>query len=655
MLRNTGRACALALMFASLTYGAERLEAQDAFRYSQSDRQQSESRDVSYQTPIQVVPGQTGTTVNLRVQEVVNRFNGIDLRHRSYNGGLVGPTIRVNPGQVLRVPLQNRLPFLVSHDAEVHGLNETNLHTHGLHVSPQSPGDDVFLSLLPGQDTYYQFSIPADHPPGTHWYHAHRHGATALQLASGMAGALIVNGGLDQIPAIRNMEEKVMVFQQFSYREVPGEPAYVDPDQLLSEEAELIGAVNGVVTPTVTMRPGEIQRWRIIHAGTELMMLDLEGVNFYEIAVDGLATGQLLPRNRLRLYPGYRVDVLVQAPNRSTTRMMTSEIADPRLALRQKTMTRRHLLRLVIDGDPIAMDWPTDSELAQCVAFTQEDVPVDDEITTYREITFSADGNPAEYRINGLEFDPETPWQQIPLGSCEQWTLKSTGGVHPFHIHVNPFAARGLDSDDPWVWRDTVVVDARNPVVLRTRFLDFPGKTVFHCHNLVHEDRGMMLAFEITETDADTEANRSRRKAPRWTATTVEGRTFSDSELQGTQLVVLHRGMECVHCAEQLRLLSEEQAWFQQQGIQMVAISPFVPEDEAAHTILRQFGFPVLVDSERQVFRKFDCIGSEGVPIHGLFLVGSDGDILWERKTETAITDIPFLISEFMDTLGKTK
>jgi len=121
-----------------------------------------------------------------------------DLVHlRSYNGSLIAPTISVYPSQTVRIRLHNQLPAESEADcpkpeARIHTvpscLNTTNLHFHGLHVSPAGNSDNVLLQIAPGQSFGYEVNIPADHPAGTFWYHFHRHGSTALQVASGMEG-----------------------------------------------------------------------------------------------------------------------------------------------------------------------------------------------------------------------------------------------------------------------------------------------------------------------------------------------------------------------------------------------------------------------------------------------------------------------------------
>ena len=79
--------------------------------------------------------------------------------------------------------------------------NTTNLHTHGLHISSNSPGDNVFHVVEPGTEFTYQYDLPDDHAGGTFWYHAHHHGSTALQVGGGMAGVMIVEDEEGDVPS----------------------------------------------------------------------------------------------------------------------------------------------------------------------------------------------------------------------------------------------------------------------------------------------------------------------------------------------------------------------------------------------------------------------------------------------------------------------
>jgi FtsP/CotA-like multicopper oxidase with cupredoxin domain len=238
---------------------------------------------------------------------------------RSYGGCLTGPLIDTKPGTTLRVNLKNDLP---KNDPTCpHGLdpvgqpgcfNTINMHFHGLHVSPSGNSDNVLLNITPNTQFNYEVNIPEDHPSGTFWYHAHRHGSTAMQVASGASGILIIRGNRPYIPAAPNMpaipgdidtilkdangpfKEQLFLFQQIPYAcfddkgniirtgpkdtepwECPAGKIGVVEDfgQQLSSPTvwDFSGrytSINGVVQPTITdIKVGEIQRWRFVHGG----------------------------------------------------------------------------------------------------------------------------------------------------------------------------------------------------------------------------------------------------------------------------------------------------------------------------------------------------------------------------------------------------
>mmetsp|Transcript_46822 Transcript_46822/g.147164 ORF Transcript_46822/g.147164 Transcript_46822/m.147164 type:complete len:833 (-) Transcript_46822:391-2889(-) len=124
----------------------------------------------------------------------------INVTTRGYNKtSPMGPTIKVRPGDTLKVTLINNLTAVDDPDAQMAGLTNfqhdyqaTNLHTHGLHISGEDPADNVFRRVKPGGQHTYTYAIPEDHMPGTHWYHPHFHGPTGIQAGGGAVGLLIV-------------------------------------------------------------------------------------------------------------------------------------------------------------------------------------------------------------------------------------------------------------------------------------------------------------------------------------------------------------------------------------------------------------------------------------------------------------------------------
>jgi FtsP/CotA-like multicopper oxidase with cupredoxin domain len=222
-------------------------------------------------------------------------------------GDFVAPTIRVAPGQRLEIAFDNKLEPCTEKQIKDHlCFNETNLHTHGLWVSPKGNSDNVLISIKPGEQFTYAYDIPADHPAGTYWYHPHQHGAGFVQLASGMAGALIVTG--NRLPTAttpgdidillkdrrgRPFPERIMVFQQIEYgclnekgviegeRDKDGDPVRpftcspgkigriesFDNDWGWRRSGRFTG-INGKVEPRLDDgKAGEFERWRLVNAG----------------------------------------------------------------------------------------------------------------------------------------------------------------------------------------------------------------------------------------------------------------------------------------------------------------------------------------------------------------------------------------------------
>jgi FtsP/CotA-like multicopper oxidase with cupredoxin domain len=486
------------------------------------------------------------TTLNLDYAD--NEIAGCPVRLRNYNGALVGPTFRVKPGDTMVVTIENDLPpepGPMPDDPNIpHNFNTTNLHTHGLHVSPAGNSDNVLLAVKPGQTWITEIKIPADHPPGTFWYHAHVHGSTALQVSSGMAGALIIEGGLDDVPAIAAAADQTFVFQQITYDENGALENYAKlgfGDWATTHRHTLI---NAQVVPTIRMRPGEVQRWRFIHAGIRETIMpvlrttgrapdtiaSLKGFSsdelgqlervarLHEVAVDGLALGRIDSWDAVELQPGYRSDVLVKAPNvrEPTLLLLTDGVVGPAESLLGGEEPERILARVVVAGAPADMPLPSDADVAglaphapitddeltgapQTVEFNIADriCPPEQDCVPCEE---GEEGCKTRFMINEQPFSLDNV-RELKLNTASEWTLSSKRASHPFHIHVNPFQVTrvGPDGQDQIVWRDTLFVreGPDEAIKIRSRYTRYIGKFVLHCHILDHEDQGMMQVVEI--------------------------------------------------------------------------------------------------------------------------------------------------------------
>jgi FtsP/CotA-like multicopper oxidase with cupredoxin domain len=441
--------------------------------------------------------GELRTT--LRAAYTYKDMGGYRLSLRSYDANIPGPTLRLRPADVLRIRLVNDLPpnpDPVPLDMALpHHFNTTNFHSHGLHVSPGGISDNIFRSMEPGQSYDIEIAIPADHPKGTYWYHPHHHGSADIQMTSGMAGALIVEGDFDDVPEIAAASERLLILNEvlFDYR---GEIEVYDT--VWPEAVPRFLSVNGQRDPIIRMRPGEVQRWRIVHAGHEdNLRLALEGHGLQVIAYDGIPRPKIERADTLLMAPGQRADVLVQAGAAGSyaLRAVANDQGYP--------SPTGPLARLVVEGEPLAMRLP--AALGKAPLATIGDA----EITNTRRLTLSVEqpesppsANYQEftYLICGRHFDPNRVDQRIPLGAVEEWTVVNEhADEHIFHIHTNPFQMVAVNGEKlaERDWRDTVVVPRKGSVTFRSRFLDFTGRFVLHCHMMNHEELGMMQVVEV--------------------------------------------------------------------------------------------------------------------------------------------------------------
>lgn len=439
-----------------------------------------------------------------------------EVKLRSYNGKRHGPLIEAVPGDTLNITLENHLPPHPASDGdhsttEPHGFNTTNLHFHGLHVSPTGNSDNVMVALTPGHRFEYEVKIPMDHPAGTYWYHAHKHGSATLQLASGLAGPLIIRGDIDKVDAIDDAEEQVILFQQIPYQ-LTEDPTHPGQQAFMVESYDLfkVGVwqtlgrrftLNGIVEPTYEMCPGEVQRWRFIHGGIrEMLQLRLVRrtgtqefpLTQFQIAHDGITTGRIDAVTMTELHPGYRVDAMVRATEADGTPLPpgTYYLVDDNVPAPAPGHT---LARVVVKGQKKKMRLPTEKELAPLAPFK----PIQDaEITGQQQAVFSIDTSvtPPRFLINGKEFDPHSV-RKLPLDAVQEWTVTSQNFNHPFHIHVNPFQL--TTPDGKILWKDTLMVRSGQTFKLRTRYARYLGQFMMHCHIVEHGDLGMAEVLEV--------------------------------------------------------------------------------------------------------------------------------------------------------------
>jgi FtsP/CotA-like multicopper oxidase with cupredoxin domain len=446
----------------------------------------------------------------LRLAYAYRDVGGYRLYLRTYEGTVPGPTLRLRRGDRLKIRLINDLPPnrdpMPSYPDQPHHLSTTNLHLHGLHVSPSGNADNVMRSMEPGGSYDIEVAIPADHTAGTYWYHPHHHGSADIQMASGVAGALIIEGDFDEVAEIAAARERLLVLGEVVFDGVGTVESF---DTLFPETATRFLTVNGQRAPTIEIRPGEVQRWRLLHAGyQDDLFLALQGHRLHPIARDGIALPGLdLAEIRtadhakddpsgMLIAPGQRIDLLVQggAPGTYELRALPYDQGYP--------SPTGLVAQVVVGGEPAPMRLPAALPPAPLRSIE------DHEITGRRQLVFSAESPEADaagvwrefrFLIDGKAFDPGRVDQRVRLGSVEEWTIVNQHfHDHIFHIHTNPFQLVRVNGEPvPPVWMDTVVLPRNGSIAFRSRFLDFTGRYMLHCHMMNHEELGMMQVVEV--------------------------------------------------------------------------------------------------------------------------------------------------------------
>jgi FtsP/CotA-like multicopper oxidase with cupredoxin domain len=439
------------------------------------------------------------------------------------------PTLRLNPGDRLLLHLTDDIPSSgpESHssmdmasapggacgDGGTATLSSTNMHFHGLNVSPTCHQDDVLTTLIqPGTPGFqYDVHIPKNEPPGLYWYHPHVHGFTEFQVNGGAAGALIVEGMEKVRPEVAGLTERVFTIrQQFLVPWVPG------PYQL-TLNFEYAPPAEGPM-PIIEMKTGERQFWRVLNASLQdFMPLQVWFNNVPQplevIALDGYPLSKPQMQETITIPPAGRAEFIVSAPssnvlgsfevlNYSTGPTGNADFAQP-LAT-------------------IQLDKPNSPALPKHLTQTAAPQPAEElkfadllsaTATTNRKLYFSEEfggtNGPIQFyvTVDGQKQQVfqanEKPVITTKVGAVEDWTIENRAlETHAFHIHQIHFMLIEVDGKPvkDQELRDTIEIpywSGKGPyhsVKVRMDFRDptIAGTFVFHCHILLHEDMGMM-------------------------------------------------------------------------------------------------------------------------------------------------------------------
>jgi FtsP/CotA-like multicopper oxidase with cupredoxin domain len=408
--------------------------------------------------------------VDLEAKVATGQIGDRPARLWAYDGIVPGPLIEARVSETVRLRFTNRLP------------EPTNLHFHGLHVTPEGHGDNVWLSIEPGEAFTYELALPANEG-GLFWYHPHPHHRLAHQLWQGLAGPLLIRTRIDTLPELADADERVIVLRDLALADGVPEP-HDRRDWNPGKTGDLL-LVNGAIQPVLEAQSGLL--WlRLINAATaRYLLLALgDGRPFHLIATDGRFLEQPMPHTDLLLAPANRADILVQLGPGPPVQL----VHKPYNRGSRREPTRPEPL-LTIVAPAKAGPLPLPARLATIPRLSP------DLATRRRKLTLA---------LPSLRTAPGDICRApicARLGEVELWEVVNPDTMdHTIHLHTWYFQVWSRNGRPPpfRAWQDTINLRPGDRVELLVPFQDFTGRTVYHCHIAEHGDIGMIGVIEVS-------------------------------------------------------------------------------------------------------------------------------------------------------------
>jgi FtsP/CotA-like multicopper oxidase with cupredoxin domain len=402
----------------------------------------------------------------------------------AYNGRIPGPLLEAREGDRVIVRFRNDLP------------EPTTVHWHGLHLPFTADGGPMH-PVAPGGEYTYEFTLPAG-TAGTYWYHPHPHHRTGYQVGKGLYGGIIVRAADDPLS---HLPEQLLILADNRFRE-DGSLDFPDPatpagrvDFENGREGNVL-FVNGVVMPTLQIRPGEVQRWRIINASAaRVYRLQLEDHTFLHVGSDGGLFEYPVEVAEIVVANGERVELLVTAGSRPGGSFRLQALPYDRYVPQTRPADWTATRDLLVLQYAVSAGVGAGSSGVTIPARLRPVPPLDTAAVTTRRVMVMTQGF-----INGRALDMGRVDATAELGATEIWEIENLVGMdHPFHLHGFQFQLLDRDGvpEAQRSWKDTVNVPKHGAARFIVHFAHHAGLWMFHCHILSHEDAGMMGVLEV--------------------------------------------------------------------------------------------------------------------------------------------------------------
>lgn len=466
---------------------------------------------------VQILPG-----ARTRVWTYVGRVVKGPLETLQASDSYLGPTIRVRTGQKVRILFTNELP------------EPTVVHWHGLHVPEAMDGHPRFM-ITRGQTYAYEFEVI--NRAGTYWYHPHHHNRTGPQVYAGLAGLLIVTDDEEAALGLPSGEAEICCVLQDRVFDARNQLVYgagMPMDQMSGFLGDRV-LVNGQEQPSLALGT-RAYRVRVLN-GSNSRIYKLawdDGTAMTLIGTDGGLLEQPLRRPYLTLAPGERADFILDL---SQHRIGSS------LALRSLPFSGvesgmgmgmgRGMGRMMRGASAIRNGAPLSILTVRVQRCEASDFHLPAKLSTFDgswQLTEAGDVTPRLFTVTAggmrwllndrtFEMESVAPNETVSLGAKDVWEFANLGGgmmhmrmAHPLHLHGRQFRVLNRQPDprasEGWEslrggftdegWKDTVLVMPGERVRVLIHFTRYPGLFLYHCHNLEHEDMGMMRNYRVT-------------------------------------------------------------------------------------------------------------------------------------------------------------
>ena len=459
------------------------------------------------QNPLLIPPTQTGTNINLTLQNGTTQFySGQPTNTMGANGNILGPTLILNQGDLVNFSVNNQIG------------ETTTIHWHGLHVSSENDGGP-HTTIAPNTTWTPSFTILDK--AATYWYHPHLHHFTDKHVSKGIAGMIIVKDNAEaalSLPRTYGVDDFPLVMQTKDFD--------ANNQIVVHSNSDDVVMINATIDPFLNV-PSQVIRCRVLNGSSQRAFnVGLSNnQSFYQIASDGGLLSAPVQLTRLLLAPGERAEILIDFSGMNgQTAFLKSFASELPNGIYGATnpgmgagMTMNGYNPNPLNGaDFNILQFNVGIQTATPITLIPSNLvtvtpilEINSDITrtlTFTPVTMGPNQLNGEFLINGATMDLNVINYTIPFNNTEIWELTNQSGIsHPFHIHDVQFNILTRNGVAPPLneqgRKDVVLVKPQETVRFIAKFETFYNETVpymYHCHLLTHEDGGMMGQFVVS-------------------------------------------------------------------------------------------------------------------------------------------------------------